>query len=166
VEHSVKIEKQPKLVRPDLSTFYSELRYADTSSVASQHARAEPNHVAAAHRLAAEYYTHISTDGETSSVVESIVEQLRNDFHQPPEKLEGVPDSFFDELERVDRKHLKDDDECPICNNVFLQGTGSFVVCFSDPQAANVTIQRNIYWLFACHAIQNTCLIWNAFNPG
>jgi hypothetical protein len=36
--------------------------------------------------------------------------------------VKGVPDSFLDGLDRVPKKNLKPDEDCPICGNPFLDG--------------------------------------------
>ena len=40
----------------------------------------------------------------------------------PPREVEGVPDSFLAELERIPKKSLKAGEACPICSNDFLDG--------------------------------------------
>jgi hypothetical protein len=91
--------------------------------VSSEHARPEPDHVAALHRLLAEAFTSILVDNEAlESNLNPIIEELRAGVYQPPDELQGVPDSFFDELERVNKKSLKPSDTCSICGNAFLDG--------------------------------------------
>lgn len=60
-----------------------------------------------------------SADG---GLLAQLVEQLRDSAEHPPRELQGVPDSFLDELERVPKKSLKKDDSCPICSEPFLNG--------------------------------------------
>lgn len=89
----------------------------------SEHARPEPEHVAAMHRLLAEAFTSILVDNDSlSSTLNPIIEELRAGVYQPPEELQGVPESFLDDLERVSRKALKPSDSCAICGNAFLDG--------------------------------------------
>jgi hypothetical protein len=42
--------------------------------------------------------------------------------------VEGVPQSYLDELERVDKRELKKTDSCPICNEPFLDDEYPLVV--------------------------------------
>jgi len=42
--------------------------------------------------------------------------------------VEGVPQSYLDELERVPKKQLKKDDNCPICGENFLDDPYPLVV--------------------------------------
>lgn len=51
-----------------------------------------------------------------------LVESLRDSAEHPPRELEGVPDSFLDDLERVPKKSLRKEDSCPICSEPFLNG--------------------------------------------
>lgn len=66
------------------------------------------------------------TDGDEASggndLLVSMIDVLRQNADDPPPELKGVPDSFLDELERVDKKSLKPSDVCPICVNPFLEG--------------------------------------------
>lgn len=57
-----------------------------------------------------------------SSNLNPIIEELRAAVYQPPDELQGVPDTFLDELERVSKKSLKASDACSICGNAFLDG--------------------------------------------
>lgn len=52
----------------------------------------------------------------------NMIEVLRQNADDPPPELNGCPDSFLDELERVPKKSLKPTDTCPICVNPFLEG--------------------------------------------
>jgi hypothetical protein len=55
-------------------------------------------------------------------ILATMIENLQRSADDPPRELQGVPDSFLDELERVPKKALKKTDECPICCNPFLDG--------------------------------------------
>ena len=51
-----------------------------------------------------------------------MIDSLLADAEQPPKEVKGVSQDFLDELERVPRKVLKKDMDCPICGNAFLEG--------------------------------------------
>ena len=58
----------------------------------------------------------------SEGLLAQLVETLRDSAEHPPRELQGVPDSFLDDLERVPKKSLKEDDSCPICSEPFLAG--------------------------------------------
>jgi len=58
----------------------------------------------------------------TDDLLTTLVESLMRSADDPPREIEGVPDSFLDELERVPKAKLKQSDCCPICGNSFLEG--------------------------------------------
>lgn len=137
VEHNIshKDEKPEQPTRrPDLSTFFSTLELVDTSDPQAHHnahALPQPENVAAAFRLLANAFDMMrgrpsddrdnnAPDGE--DLLARMIEQLREHADNPPSELNGVPDSFLDELERVPNKSLKPTDTCPICVNPFLEG--------------------------------------------
>jgi hypothetical protein len=62
------------------------------------------------------------TGGEGNPLLEQMIDALRHIAEAPPDKVEGVPDSFIDGLDRVPNKTLKKTDDCPICGNPFLDG--------------------------------------------
>jgi hypothetical protein len=64
----------------------------------------------------------VNVDESGEPVLESMIRRLREQADDPPNRVDSVPDSFFDELERVDKKTLKEDWVCPICSNPFLEG--------------------------------------------
>jgi hypothetical protein len=69
-----------------------------------------------------------------ASTLDSMLDFLRHAAADPPEKVEGVPDSFLDGLERVDRKRLGDG-SCPICGERFVDDPHPLVVrlpCHKD----------------------------------
>lgn len=63
----------------------------------------------------------------TNELLGQLVESLMASAEDPPREVQGVPDSFLDELERVPKKNLKSSDSCPICSNPFLEGRSSAV---------------------------------------
>jgi rubredoxin len=54
--------------------------------------------------------------------VVAMIDAMREQADNPPDRLKVMPDSYFDELERVDKKDLKKDWVCPICSNAFTEG--------------------------------------------
>ncbi len=59
---------------------------------------------------------------QSSGLLGSLVEALMRSADDPPKEVQGVPDSFLDELDRVSKKELRKSDCCPICSNPFLDG--------------------------------------------
>jgi len=65
----------------------------------------------------------------------SLVESLMQSADAPPTEVAGVPDEFLTSLERVPKKELKEDMDCPICGNPFLEDKYPLVVrlpCHDD----------------------------------
>ncbi|KAL9082490.1 MAG: hypothetical protein Q9159_006376 [Coniocarpon cinnabarinum] len=139
-------QRQSQHRRPDLSTFFSTLELIDTAGSSdrshnNQNALPIPSNVSAAYRQLANSYQVML--GETEGVyvpegqerapmnnewVEGMIEQLMQNANNPPERPKGLPNSFFDELDRVPKKSLKAGDSCPICGNPFLDDK-----CFNWP---------------------------------
>jgi hypothetical protein len=57
-----------------------------------------------------------------NALLRGMIDDLDAMALDPPGKKQGVPESFLDELERVDKKKLKKDEACPICAEPFLDG--------------------------------------------
>ncbi|KAI9651470.1 MAG: hypothetical protein M1831_000973 [Alyxoria varia] len=155
IEHSVAQQPAQQSRRPDLSTFFSTLELINTSGSSDRshnnaHAEPMPADVSAAFRQLANSYQVIL--GETEGVIpgaeaeqphgriqnpllESLIEQLMQGADDPPRRPEGMPDSYFDELERVPKLALRKNDSCPICSNPFLDDKYPLVVrlpCHKD----------------------------------
>jgi hypothetical protein len=62
-----------------------------------------------------------NTGGE-NDLLASMIEALRQNADDPPTELEGVPDTFLADLDRVPKKLLKETDTCPLCLVPFLEG--------------------------------------------
>ena len=63
------------------------------------------------------------TQGQaTNDLLAQLVESLMASADNPPTQVEGAPDSFIEDLDRVPKKALKSSDSCPICSNPFLDG--------------------------------------------
>lgn len=146
VEHGIKEEEKPTHSRiPDLSTFFSTLRQVDSSGEETPHYNAHatptPDQVAATFRLLANAYQIVEQEhrgaagGGEEALVHTMIEILMRNADDPPTEVKGVPDSFIDELERVPKTQLKPSDNCPICNNPFLEDEYPLVVelpCHKD----------------------------------
>lgn len=93
------------------------------------HALPQPDNMAAAYRLLANAFEMMrggdsgqeQQDGG-NDLLATMVQSLMDNANDPPRELQGVPNSFLDELERVPKKALKKTDTCPICCNPFLDG--------------------------------------------
>lgn len=118
--------------RPDLSTFFSTLEQVETTgSQNNEHALPTPEMTTAAFRELANGFSIMRNDlgaqqQDSASLLDGMIDMLRQMADDPPSKVEGVPDSFLDELDRVPNKTLKQSDVCPICGNPFLEGTHCF----------------------------------------
>lgn len=80
-----------------------------------------------------------------------MVDLLMRYADAPPRELQGVPDSFVDELERFPKEKLKRDMDCPICGQPFLD----------DPHPLVVQLPCNTNHLFDLECIQP----WLKLNP-
>jgi hypothetical protein len=96
-----------------------------------------PVNVEASFVLLAEALTSQQRDAgpdQDESVIDGMLEFLRSQAADPPEKVEGVPDSFLEGLERVDKKTFGDG-SCPICGEKFTSDPHPLVVvlpCHKD----------------------------------
>ena len=134
MEHNIPTEQgetSQRSRRPDLSTFFSTLELVDTSGEHTPHVNAhalpQPGDVAAAFRTLANAFLvmrgePITAEGRADDVLATLVESLMRSAEDPPREVQGVPDSFLDELERVPKKALRQNESCPICSNPFLEG--------------------------------------------
>nr|OQO29369.1 hypothetical protein B0A51_03151 [Rachicladosporium sp. CCFEE 5018] len=146
VEHGIKppTTPQPPPRRPDLSTFFSALSQVDTSgSRQPQNANSIPlpTDVSAAYRLLANAFDMMRGGGSSASnlphdeLMESLISSLMENAEHPPTEVQGVPDEFISELERVPKGKLTEDMSCPICGNPFLDDKYPLVVrlpCHKD----------------------------------
>jgi len=97
-------------------------------------------------------------EGGENDLLVNMIDMLRQNADEPPLELKGVPDSFLDELERVDKKSLKPSDTCPICVNSFLEGELEHA---SEGLGARLTGgQTSIRWSYSCPAIRTTASTW------
>lgn len=145
MEHNIPAEQNEvpqRSRRPDLSTFFSTLELVDTSGEHTQrintHALPQPGDVAAAFRTLANAFLvmrgePIPAEGRADDVLATLVESLMRSAEDPPREVQGVPDTFLDELDRVPKKALRPNESCPICSNPFLDGELSL---YSTPYLA------------------------------
>ncbi|KAF1813371.1 hypothetical protein P152DRAFT_316174 [Eremomyces bilateralis CBS 781.70] len=144
-EHNIprgETTRAPQNRRPDLSTFYSNLEQIDTSGEhtphTNRHAQPLPQDVSAAFRNLADFMR--ITMGSSGDDSDPEWQQLMLRFlvsmeRDPPKEVQGVPDNFLDELERVPKSRLKKSQDCPICGNPFLDDEYPLVVrlpCHKD----------------------------------
>lgn len=162
---------------PDLDSFFANLDLVDTSGdrmPQNSHSVPTPVDVSSTFRLLADAYTVMMRDegrepvpgtgGPGDGLLAQLVEQLRDSADHPPRELQGVPDSFLDELERVPKKNLKESDSCPICSEAFLNGMPIFIL--SHRSLLTGPLQINTHSSSACRAIRTICSTMNAFAPG
>lgn len=137
VEHNIKSEATSKARRPDLSTFFSTYELVDTSGEHTPHhnanALAQPENISAAFRTLANAFLAMEHDQGGSGenpVLEEMIQHLVQFSEDPPDKVDGVPDTFIEDLDRVRKEKLEGKD-CPICGLPFLEGVLlSFHDCF------------------------------------
>ena len=132
VEHSIPSEErqqqqQARRRRPDLGTFFSTLDLADTSdSRQNENSIPLPQDVSAAFQTLANAFSQMrgggNEDHDNSELLGGLIESLMASAEHPPTQLQGVPDEFIEQLERIPKKNLKPDESCPICANPFLEG--------------------------------------------
>ncbi|ROT36590.1 hypothetical protein SODALDRAFT_315593 [Sodiomyces alkalinus F11] len=143
VEHNISpsTRQRENTRRVDMSTFDSFLRQILTtdpssSSSTSQHhhnPHATPTPVAAASLftlLQEQFQTLHATapSPANASFLESLVSALEADIERPPTEIPGVNQEYLDSLDRVDRKRLGADEQCPICAERFLDDKYCLVV--------------------------------------
>ncbi|KAG9248046.1 hypothetical protein BJ878DRAFT_538722 [Calycina marina] len=133
VEHNIKGKPKTANRRPSMSSFYNAMQQIEInpSSHSNPHATPTPVDMAAAMRLLQDqYHTLLSTTSspQTSSLLETLTEALELQIYNPPTTVEGVNQAYLDELERVDKKTLKEEDTCPICAEKFLDDAYPLVV--------------------------------------
>ena len=78
--------------------------------------------MAAAYRLLGQSMEALMMDNPNSTLRDNLLETISQFIEAPPTRPKGLPASFIDGLDRVPKKSLKKDDECPICGIPFLEG--------------------------------------------
>ncbi|CDM35201.1 hypothetical protein DTO012A8_5359 [Penicillium roqueforti] len=129
--------------RPDLSTFFSTLSQITPAPDHRPHAVPVPGDVSAAFFSLAEALDMMrreadsaprpdaqeGTDSDTGrDLLTTMIQSLLAQADMPPRKVEGVDEEFCDMLERVPKASLKSSDNCPICNNPFVEDPYPLVV--------------------------------------
>jgi len=88
-----------------------------------------PRDISAAFRNLANAFTMMqggsgaSQEQSHNELLEQLVESLMQNAEHPPSEVQGVSDEFIEQLDRIPKKSLKQDQSCPICSNPFLEGT-------------------------------------------
>ncbi|TAQ90281.1 hypothetical protein B7494_g1373 [Chlorociboria aeruginascens] len=118
-----------------MTSFFSQLNQIETASTPSlthnnPHATPTPVDVAAAYRLLQDQYSMLLQGSESpnSSLLELLISALDSSIADPPTKVEGVPQSYLDSLDRVPKKQLGEEESCPICAERFLDDEFPLVV--------------------------------------
>jgi hypothetical protein len=119
-----------------MSSFFNHLNQVETDSTPTHthnnpHATPTPVDVAAANRLLQDqYYTlrQNAPDEQNAAFLDILIEYIQSHIDSPPEKVDGVPQSYLDALDRVPKKQLKKADTCPICGEAFLDDEYPLVV--------------------------------------
>lgn len=119
-----------------MSTFTSHLHNINPENSSSTHhnnphATANPVDLAALYRLVQDQMGVLATTAPTDEnrdFLISLSESLDEDILRPPTQIEGVSQEFLDGLDRVDRKKLKEDEQCPICAERYLDDQYCLVV--------------------------------------
>ena len=145
IDRSAANQPQERPRRPDLSSFFSTLELIDTSGSGRNHNNPQalpiPANVSAAYRQLANSYQILlgetegvyipqgqQHDGASNELLGNLINELMQSADDPPRQPHGLPETFFDELERVPKKSLKHGDVCPICSNPFLEDKYPLVV--------------------------------------
>lgn len=146
-----------------MSSFFNQLSQIETDTLTTSHnnihSTPTPVDVAAAERLLQEQYRALLTSASASedarniAFLTSLITDLEPLIDSPPTKVAGVPASYLDELERVDKRTLKKDDTCPICNEKFLDDEYPLVVVLPCHSTHRFDLECVGPWL----RLQGTC---------
>lgn len=135
VEHNIKASSsRPHTRRPDMSSFTAHLHtIAPESSSTDHRAGAVPTPVdmAALFRLVQDQLATLATTAPSQgnrAFLEDLIGQLSADVDNPPGHVRGVSQEYLDTLDRVPKKTLRKDDDCPICAEAFLDDPHPLVV--------------------------------------
>ncbi|KAI2628253.1 hypothetical protein GGS21DRAFT_492904 [Xylaria nigripes] len=133
VEHNIKPTTGRRHRRcPSMSTFRSHLGQI-TSNPASSRAGPTPVDTAALFQLVQDQFATLAIDAPTEAnrgFLSLLVRALEADVCQPPERIQGVSQTYLDGLDRVSRKKLESDPEgtCAICAEKYLDDPYPLVV--------------------------------------
>lgn len=100
---------------------------------AGHHQPAPPTPVdlAALFRLVQDQVQVLLSDAPTAEnrdLLQTMASALDADIHNPPDRVPGVSQEYLDTLDRVPRRRLPDDDNCPICTERYLDDPYCLVV--------------------------------------
>jgi hypothetical protein len=143
-----------------MSSFFNQLSQIETTTADTEHnnpnATPTPVQVAAAEQLLQEQY-HALRVSATSEGHQEFLDRLIDDIQLlvevPPTEVEGVPQSYLDELDRVPKKALKATDTCPICGECFLDDRFPLVVQLPCHKTHRFDLECVGPWL----RLQGTC---------
>jgi hypothetical protein len=163
VEHNIQNKPAKVTRRPSMSSFYSQLSQVETVTTEdpswphnNPNSTPTPVDVAAVLNLLLSqfnFFRQSATDEGHQGFLEDTMELIAEQIDQPPKKVEGVPQSYLDELERVPKKQLKPTDECPICGENFLDDPYPLVVVLPCHPKHRFDLECVAPWL----RVQGTC---------
>ncbi|KAL2069658.1 hypothetical protein VTL71DRAFT_14337 [Oculimacula yallundae] len=159
VEHNIKAPTKISNRRPSMSSFFNQLSQIETTTTNNPNSTPTPVDVAAAERLLQEQFRFLLNSADSSSsdphadFLGRLITELDTDIDSPPTKVAGVPQSYLDELDRVDKKTLKKTDTCPICNEAFLDDEYPLVVQLPCHKTHRFDLECVGPWL----RLQGTC---------
>ncbi|KAI2628759.1 hypothetical protein GGR54DRAFT_361562 [Hypoxylon sp. NC1633] len=138
VEHSIKTPaRPPHRRRPDMSSFTSHLHQIsqDAPTADNAHGRQPvgptPVDMAGMFRLVQDQFATLASDApgpENLEFLTGLMSELERDIGSPPDAIPGVSQEYLDTLDRVPRKKIGQDDNCPICAERFLDDPYPLVV--------------------------------------
>ncbi|KAK7992067.1 hypothetical protein PG996_012918 [Apiospora saccharicola] len=137
VEHNIKeSNNKPHTRRPDMSSFTSLLHQispdaSSTGSTTTHHAGPTPVDAAGLFRLLQDQMATLAASAPSTDnrdFLHLLVGELERDIDSPPKRIQGVTQEYLDQLERVPKKQLKPEDECPICAEAYLDDGYPLVV--------------------------------------
>lgn len=140
---------------PDIRSLFESIDQVSTSeNPNNQHSIPTPGNLSAVFDRVADFYDTIGNQtAQGNDVASAMSEMLLSFTDQPPRKIEGCPQSFLDELERVPKKSLKPTDTCPICTMPFLDDEFPLVVELSCHKTHRFDLDCIAPWL----KLQTTC---------
>ncbi|GKU04062.1 ring-h2 finger protein [Fusarium langsethiae] len=156
VEHNVKFtEGRRSGRRVDMASFFSLLdQIAEPSGAQTPHhnphATPTPVDTAALFRLLQEQLHQLQMTAPTDDnrdFLQSLIVNLEGDINDPPTRLAGVSQEFLDSLDRVNRKTLKEDDDCAICKIPYLEDEYCLVVELPCPGGHQFDLECVGPWL-------------------
>lgn len=116
-----------------MTSFFNQLSQIETSNPSTPHnnphAVPTPADIAATERLLRDQFSTLLSSAPNETNAELLQELITFTEDAALEKPKGVPQSYLDELERVDKKVVKKCEEaCPICAEKFADDEYPLVV--------------------------------------